>query len=96
MNIIHIAIQASQSGGLVTVETYKDPHFVYIDISNNGIGISGDNLQNIFTSFYITEPISQGTGLGLLICYRIITDEHHGKIQVFSNTHKTTFRIMLA
>jgi signal transduction histidine kinase len=95
MNIMHNAIQASQSGGLVAVETYKDSNFVYIDISDNGIGISGDNLQDIFTPFYTTKPIGQGTGLGLFICYRIVTEEHNGKIQVFSDPKKTTFRISL-
>jgi signal transduction histidine kinase len=95
MNIMHNAIQASQSGGLVAVETYKDTNFVYIDISDNGIGISGDNLQDIFTPFYTTKPIGQGTGLGLFICYRIVTEEHNGKIQVFSDPKKTTFRISL-
>ena len=95
MNIMHNAIQASQNGGLVAVETHKDNHFVYIDISDNGKGISSESLQDIFTPFYTTKPIGQGTGLGLFICYRIVTEEHHGKIQVFSNAYKTTFRVML-
>lgn len=95
MNIIHNAIQASQTGGVVTVQTYQDNHFVYIDVSDNGQGISSENMQNIFTPFYTTKPVGEGTGLGLFICYRIVTEEHKGKIQVFSDPNKTTFRISL-
>jgi len=95
MNIILNAVQASQNNGLITVKTYLDESFACIDITDNGLGIANENLQNIFTPFYTTKPVGKGTGLGLYICYKIITEEHGGQIKVFSNHHKTTFRIML-
>jgi signal transduction histidine kinase len=95
MNLILNAVQASKKNGLILVKTYLDNGFACIDISDNGIGISSKNMQDIFTPFYTTKPIGQGTGLGLFICYRIITEEHCGHIKVFSNHNKTTFRIML-
>jgi len=95
MNIILNAVQASQGNGLITVRTYLDDNFACIDISDNGQGINNKNLQNIFTPFYTTKPIGKGTGLGLFICYQIITKDHGGQIKVFSNHRKTTFRIML-
>jgi len=95
MNIILNAVQASRDNGLITVKTYLDDNFACIDISDNGQGINNENLQNIFTPFYTTKPIGKGTGLGLFICYQIITKDHGGQIKVFSNHNKTTFRIML-
>jgi len=95
MNIILNAVQASSHNGLITVKTYSDENFACIDITDNGLGITNENLQNIFTPFFTTKPVGKGTGLGLYICYKIITEEHGGQIKVFSNHHKTTFRIML-
>jgi len=95
MNIILNAVQASRNNGLITVKTYLDESFACIDITDNGLGITNENLQNIFTPFFTTKPVGKGTGLGLYICYKIITEEHGGQIKVFSNHHKTTFRIML-
>jgi len=95
MNIILNAVQASRNNGLITVKTYSDEIFACIDITDNGFGITNENLQNIFTPFFTTKPVGKGTGLGLYICYKIITEEHGGQIKVFSNHHKTTFKIML-
>jgi signal transduction histidine kinase len=95
MNIILNAVQASRNNGLITIKTYSDEIFVCIDITDNGLGITNENLQNIFTPFFTTKPVGKGTGLGLYICYKIITEEHGGQIKVFSNHHKTTFKIML-
>lgn len=52
-----------------------------IDVSDTGIGIPPENLDNIFTPFFTTDP--QGTGLGLAITQRIIT-AHKGNITVES------------
>ncbi len=95
MNIILNAIQASHKDGLITVKTFADDKYACIDITNNGLGIKNENLQDIFTPFYTTKPVGKGTGLGLFICYRIITEEHGGQIKVFSNEKQTTFRIKL-
>jgi signal transduction histidine kinase len=95
MNIILNAVQASNGSSLISVKTYLDEGFACIDITDDGLGISHENLQNIFTPFFTTKPIGKGTGLGLYICYKIITEEHGGVIKVFSKQHKTTFRIML-
>jgi len=95
MNVILNAVQASHDNGLITVKTYLDENFACIDITDSGLGITNENLQNIFTPFFTTKPLGKGTGLGLYICYQIITEEHGGQIKVFSNHHKTTFRIML-
>ncbi len=56
-----------------------------IVIQDNGIGISSENLHDIFQPFYRINVHEQttGTGLGLAICQKII-DQHNGKIFVES------------
>ena len=95
MNIMLNAIQAIPGSGSIKVATYTDRQNVHIDISDNGSGIKAENIKDIFTPFYTTKPIGEGTGLGLFICYRIITEEHAGQIKVFSGLNGTTFRVML-
>jgi len=45
---------------------------VRISVTDNGAGISPDNLKKIFTPFFTTKPPGKGTGLGLYVCYGII------------------------
>ena len=66
---------------------------MFIEITDNGEGISEENLKKISTSFFTTKE--NGTGLGLNICYKIIK-EHKGKIEVQSKLGEgTTFLVML-
>ncbi len=96
MNILNNAIQASPNGGMIKVSTYVDSENANIDISDEGTGIMADNICDIFTPFYTTKPVGEGTGLGLFICYKIIKEEHEGDINVVSsNKNGTTFRITL-
>lgn len=66
---------------------------MFIKITDNGHGISEENLKKIGTPFFTTKK--SGTGLGLNVCYKIIK-EHKGKIEVKSILGKgTTFSIIL-
>src|SRR5690606_26490934 len=60
---------------------------IIISIKDNGIGISEDHLEKIFTRFYQVDVTGTrrtgGTGLGLAICKGIM-EAHHGKITVKS------------
>jgi len=53
---------------------------VVIRIADNGIGMSPEVRQKLFTPFFTTKPVGQGTGLGLAISYSIIVDKHGGRI----------------
>ena len=67
---------------------------VAVRVSDNGCGISPLYLEKIFDPFFSTKEEGKGTGLGLSISYGIIQD-HHGKINVFSNQDRgTTFEIL--
>lgn len=66
---------------------------IYISINDNGKGISQQNMQKIGTPFFTTKK--NGTGLGLSMCYKIISDSG-GKIDVESKIGKgTRFTISL-
>jgi signal transduction histidine kinase len=59
-----------------------------ISFKDNGGGIPEEQFENIFHPFFTTKPLGEGIGLGLSISYDIITAQHGGKLEVFSD-HKT-------
>ena len=62
-----------------------DDDLITIRISDNGAGISQENLSKIFDPFFTTKEIGQGTGLGLSISYQIITERHNGRLLCHSS-----------
>lgn len=101
LNIIVNAAQALTEAkkverGKIMIRTYKKHDNVFIEIEDNGPGISKENAAKIFDPFFTTKPIGKGTGLGLNICYDIVTSKHHGDISVSSEPGiGTTFTIKL-
>jgi signal transduction histidine kinase len=61
-----------------------------ISLSDNGTGIPAEEIPRIFIPFFTTKP--EGTGLGLALVHRIVT-EHAGTINVSSSASGTTFTI---
>lgn len=69
---------------------------IEMEISDNGPGMSIEIKDHIFEPFYTTKKEGSGTGLGLYICYLIITEKYGGDIEVRSEEGKgTTFKIIL-
>jgi two-component system NtrC family sensor kinase len=58
--------------------------WVSICITDNGCGIPGEIQKRIFENFFTTKPVGKGTGLGLAISYSIVTEKHHGKLNLKS------------
>lgn len=85
INVIINAIQAMESGGLLTVEskTRKEDDTVYavVVVNDTGAGIPEDLMKNIFDPFYTTKI--HGLGLGLSLTRRIV-ESHGGEITVES------------
>ncbi len=95
LNLFLNARDALPEGGELAIETSASASEVRIAITDNGIGIKPDDAQKIFDPFFTTKPAGKGTGLGLAVCYGIIT-AHHGKIEVAANDSRgTTFFIAL-
>jgi len=89
------AIDAMPVGGRLTLRTRAEGASVLIEVSDTGIGIPPENLAKIFDPFFTTKEVGGGTGLGLAVCYGILT-EHGGKLEVKSKVGVgTTFTITL-
>jgi len=90
-NLISNAIKFTESKGKIEIACNGDENFVEITISDNGIGINKDNLDNLFRidSYYSTSGTlgESGTGLGLIICKEFI-EKNKGTIKVESEEGK--------
>lgn len=81
------------NGGFINISMKEESDYIYVSIQDEGEGIDAELLQKLGEPFYTTKE--KGTGLGLMVSYRII-DEHKGKIEVESEEGKgTTFHIKL-
>jgi signal transduction histidine kinase len=94
LNILLNAIDAMPKGGNIYISAKAiESNNIEICITDEGIGISKENLKNIFNPFFTTKD--EGTGLGLGICHQIIKN-HKGLIGIESEENKgTTVRIKL-
>ena len=87
-------LEAHHKGKLV-ITTEKSEDIVRISFTDDGPGISQENLKRIFDPFFTTKEVGKGTGLGLSICHGIVT-EHGGQIYAKSeNGHGATFIVEL-
>lgn len=89
------AIDAMPEGGVLTLRATKSGGQATVEIKDTGVGISPENLAKIFDPFFTTKDVGRGTGLGLAVCYGIVS-EHGGRLDVRSNVGVgTTFTISL-
>ncbi|SCZ79883.1 transporter substrate-binding domain-containing protein [Acidaminobacter hydrogenoformans] len=86
MNIVNNAIEAIDNEGSIYISANYIGSFVRITIEDDGIGISKDDLNNIFDPFFTKKET--GTGLGLYITYQLISD-NNGSIVIESNGNGT-------
>ena len=83
VNLVVNAIQASPSGGKLTIETRGGPDYVSLAVTDTGTGMSEEVKSKIFTPFFTTKDVDEGTGLGLAVVHGIVTS-HRGVIHVES------------
>ena len=93
-NLIDNAIYAVAGTGRIDVRTRRDGEFFLVEITDNGSGIPPEAQPHIFVPFFTTKGGS-GTGLGLVISHRIITERHHGKIEFETGPDGTRFSVRL-
>lgn len=94
INIIKNAIEVMHNGGFITINVIEtNDHYVHISIKDEGTGMDEEKMKRLGEPFYTTKD--RGTGLGLMVSYKII-EEHDGYIEVESNLGVgTTFHIYL-
>ena len=78
------ALEAMPQGGCLTITVKGDPAIVSISIRDTGCGIPAVHMDELFTPFFTTKPVGEGTGLGLPAAYGIIK-AHGGELTIQSN-----------
>jgi signal transduction histidine kinase len=100
-NLIDNAVDASSDGGQIAIETWNEPAagdasgWLAVSIADRGSGIPPDVLPHIFEAFFTTKTQGSGTGLGLEIVHRIVTQKFGGTIEVVSEPGNTRFIVRL-
>ncbi|QNK86787.1 ATP-binding protein [Sporosarcina sp. FSL K6-1540] len=94
INLIRNSIDAMPNGGEITIGTVvEEGQVVKITLTDTGIGIPTERLNKLGEPFYSLKE--KGTGLGLMVSYKII-ENHHGSIQFKSKEgYGTTVEITL-
>jgi CheY-like chemotaxis protein len=107
MNLVSNAVESIKGSGRVTLSTtnrymdrplrgYDDVavgEYVVLSVSDDGLGISPDDLKRIFEPFYTKKVMGRsGTGLGLAVVWNILMD-HKGYIDVLTSDKGTTFEL---
>jgi signal transduction histidine kinase len=93
-NVIDNAIDAMNGQGQIRIRTARENKCVLVEIANNGPAIPPEIQERIFEPFFTTKGVGQGTGLGLVISYRIV-EKHKGEIRLFSEPGNTRFQVIL-
>lgn len=93
LNLVKNAAEAMPDGGTLRLRTWVENGQARVSVADTGAGMSAQVLANVFSPFYTTK--SQGTGLGLAVCFRILED-HGGEIGVQSQEGRgSTFTLAL-
>lgn len=94
INILKNAIEVMPKGGQIDVKIKrKDEKYLIVSIIDRGLGIPEDKIKRLGQPFYTTKE--RGTGLGLMVSYKII-EEHRGIVEVESEVgNGTAFHITL-
>ncbi|MDZ8054569.1 MAG: MASE1 domain-containing protein [Aulosira sp. ZfuVER01] len=97
MNILVNAIDALEEHKIqnephqITIRTdVVNATWLEIAIADNGVGIPCTIQQRIFDPFFTTKPIGKGTGMGMSISYKIVTENHNGKLAFRSTPNEGT------
>jgi two-component system, NtrC family, sensor kinase len=83
ISVLSNSVEAMPKGGRIRITTVQKNDMVQVSVTDNGTGISKENLQHIFDPFFTTKEIGQSVGLGLCTAHGII-QQHRGVIDIFA------------
>lgn len=81
LNAVQHGFQPDAVGAWIQVRVWDDQGRICIEVADNGRGMSPDVVEKIFQPFFTTSRGQGGTGLGLYICYDIVTNRLGGSIR---------------
>ncbi|WP_227937274.1 EAL domain-containing protein [Alkalihalobacillus deserti] len=87
MNLVTNSIEASQNGGLIKLRVSNSGSNLLIKVVDHGVGMKEERLGRLGEPFFSIKE--KGTGLGLMLCHRIIW-QHNGTISIASEENKGT------
>lgn len=94
-NLIDNALEALDGDGTLLLRTMRETDtMIRVEICDDGPGIADDIIDHIFTPFFTTKPVGEGTGLGLDLAWRIV-EKHRGNLSVQSRPGDTRFIVSL-
>lgn len=94
-NLIDNAVEAMDGKGVLRLSTRAGQDDIVIDVGDTGPGMPPDVASRAFEAFFTTKEAGQGTGLGLDIARRIITERHGGTIVIDSRPGRTILRVRI-
>ena len=95
LNIFLNARDAMPGGGELRVSSRTHDNEIFVEISDTGVGVESQNAKQVFDPFFTTKPPGKGTGLGLAVCYGIVT-AHGGRLELRQNpSNGATFIVTL-
>jgi signal transduction histidine kinase len=94
-NLIDNAVDAMDGTGTLRIGTRTDGERVVVEFTDTGAGMPPEVAARAFEPFYTTKDVGKGTGLGLDIAQRIITEHHGGTIEITSRPGETTVQVRL-
>lgn len=98
INLLDNAVKYSKKEKYIRIETGKDKNYIFLEIVDQGIGISQEDQKKIFDKFYrVSSGLvhnTKGSGLGLTLI-KYIMDKHNGSVSVISELGKgSRFRLI--
>jgi len=78
MNSLIHGFEEGKNAGSINIKAQLDDDNLHLEYSDNGKGIASENLAKIFEPFFTTHRAHGGSGLGMYICYNIVTTQLHG------------------
>ncbi|WP_242020711.1 ATP-binding protein [Microcoleus sp. FACHB-1515] len=85
-----VAIVGEGRLGIITIQTAAIDQQVFIQIRDNGSGMSEEIQRRLLDPFFTTKPVGKGTGLGMAITHQIITERHGGRLECISDVGQGT------
>jgi two-component system sensor histidine kinase AtoS len=91
MNLVLNSLQSMPDGGHLTLRAHRDKDYVYLIITDTGIGITEEALEKVQVPFFTTKK--SGTGLGLSICTQLV-NVNNGSLDIESEMAKVQLLLL--